>query len=709
MKKLFLILLVASALSALSDPGLIKLREFEIDPSAASVNSVSETQCAPTSAGEYQFIVQPEKNFSAKEREAISEMGLKIVGFLPPTAYIMLGTKEALKNVEKSFKILYSSEYLPVYKTSAFFRNTVSSLEDKDTEISLRLACKENLESVKQYLSDNGANEIVTISQNPPVLEAKVPSGLVGTLAKRSDVLRVGPKPKCQVFNDVAKGTGLMNVAPMQAEGYTGKGVTVAVADTGFDRGQTSGDKTKLHPDFSGKSIQGKIGENNSLYRTDWADYHGHGTHVCGSATAKSGQYLGTAPDASLYVIAIGSDRYGSVVEVTEKDFQDAYDAGARVVNNSWGDSRKEFHGEYTEYTEFLDTVCCDKPDMLVLFAAGNNNESIAYDNNCTISPQCSAKNVLTVGAAETYRPDINYTYGTAFGAKDKPFKDDQVCQPANGVQQGMAMFSSRGPCKDGRFKPEIVAPGTYIISTESGYDTTNEKYPNRQNLYTVMFGTSMATPLTAGAAADTIQFLKEKGVANPSSALVKATLIHGARRMGQGQYDAPYIEIPEDFPNSVNGYGHVDLGQSFDLTNNVVFLEGVVSNQNDLVTYAFKKNQMGRVKVTLVWTDQPGTPGAREELVNDLDLQVFDGLYTHFNANQSMHNEYTNNSEWYDSPNDPAAGEDMEVRVHGYSGMYYPQSFALVVSGMDEGPIPEPSLAFAFLSLCGLLIFRKK
>ena len=86
----------------------------------------------------------------------------------------------------------------------------------------------------------------------------------------------------------------------------------------------------------------------------------------------------------------------------------------------------------------------------------------------------------------------------------------------------------------------------------------------------------------------------------------------------------------------------------------------------------------MGRVKVTLVWTDPAGTPGAREELVNDLDLQVFDGLYTHWNAGQSMHNEYTNNSEWYDSPNDPAAGEDMEVRVHGYSGMYYPQSFAL-------------------------------
>lgn len=709
MKKIFLILLATAALSALADPGLIKLREFVIDPSAASVSSVSETQCAPTTAGEYQFIVQPEKNFSAQEREAIGAMGLKIVGFLPPTAYIMLGTREALENLEESSKILYSSEYLPVYKTSAFFRNTVSSLEDKDAEISLRLSCKENLESVKQYLSDNGAGEIVTVSQNPPVLEAIVPSGLVGSLAKRSDVLRVGPKPKCQVFNDVAKTSGLMNVDSMQHEGYTGKGVTVAVADTGFDRGNSSGDVKMLHPDFSGKSIQGKIGENNVSNRSDWADYHGHGTHVSGSATAKSGHYLGTAPDASLYIIAIGSDRYGSVVNVSEKDFQDAYDAGARVVNNSWGDSREEFHGEYTEYTEFLDTVCCDKPDMLVLFAAGNSNESIAYDNNCTISPQCSAKNVLTVGAAETYRPDINYTYGTAFGAKDKPFKDDQVCKPANGVQQGMAMFSSRGPCKDGRFKPEIVAPGTYIISTESGYDTTNEKYPDRLSLYTTMFGTSMATPLTAGAAADTIQFLKGKGIANPSSALVKAVLIHGARKMGRGQYPDPYIEIPDDFPNSVNGYGHVDLGQSFDLTNNVVYIEGVVSNRGDLVTYAFKKNSMGRVKATLVWTDQPGTPGAREELVNDLDIQVFDGLYTHFNANQTMHNDQTNNSEWYDSPNDPATGDEMEVRVHGYDGMYYPQTFALVVSGMDEGPIPEPSFLLGLLALGVLFVSRKK
>ena len=50
-----------------------------------------------------------------------------------------------------------------------------------------------------------------------------------------------------------------------------------------------------------------------------------------------------------------------------------------------------------------------------------------------------------------------------------------------------------------------------------------------------------------------------------------------------------------------------------------------------------------------------------------------------------------------------------MEVRVHGYDGMYYPQTFALVVSGMDEGPIPEPSFLLGLLALGVLFVSRKK
>ena len=699
-----------TATAVFANPGVIKLSECTIDPSAASVALASAFECAPTDLGEYQFIVQPEKNFDAQELETVESLGLKVIGHLPPNAYIMLGTKEALEKLCESSKILFSAEYRPEYKTSSLFRNKVSALGDDSSEISLRIVSTEAMESVKAYLSLNGATEIVTLSKNPPIVEAKVSSSLVEMLAKRSDILRIGPKPVCQVFNNVAKSEGLMNVSTMNDLGYTGKGVTVAIADTGLDRGKTSGNDNELHPDFQGKRIAGIVAENN-VTRDAWNDIQGHGTHVAGSATGTGkfygGTYAGTAPDANLYIINIGIDRRGSVVQVSENDFKAAYDSGARVMNNSWGGMNPDEYGAYTDYTELLDAVCNEYPDMLILFAAGNNNEKIDYANNCTISPQAVAKNVLTVGASESYRPAVSETYGTTFSVKTKPFKDDPVAAPANGTQQGMAYFSSRGPAKDQRYKPEIVAPGTYIVSTESGDDAENELYLQRRSYYTVMFGTSMATPLTTGAAAMTVQYLKDEGFENPSAALVKAALIHGARSMGTGQYDG-YKEIPDDFPNSVNGYGHIDMENTLGFSNKVIYIEGVISNQNELVSYGFKKNKMGPVKVNLVWTDAPGTPGAGTELVNDLDLQFYDGAFVYYNGGQMIHNDSINNIEFYQVP-DCYAGDDIEVRVHGFSMMTYPQPFALAISGMDEGPIPEPSAALIILTLGGLAFLRKK
>ena len=710
MKKFLLLLPILTAAAVFANPGLIKLSECTIDPSAPSVASSSSTQCLPTALGEYQFIVQPEKNFDAKELEAVNDLGLKVIGHLPPNAYIMLGSKEALEKLKLNFSILFTAEYLPEYKTSSLFRKSVSSFGEDFSEISLRLVSKEAAEAVKNYLEEKGGSEILTISQNPPILEAKVRSSLVEQLSLRSDVLRIGPKPKCQVFNNVAKSAGLMNVTPMNDLGYTGKGVTVAIADTGLDRGNTSGDANALHPDFQGKKIAGIVGENNTS-RNAWNDIHGHGTHVAGSATGTGktpyigGSFAGSAPDADLYIVNIGVSRRGDVVTVSEKDFNSAYEAGARVMNNSWGGADPTEYGEYTAYSEFLDTVCNNLSDMLVLFAAGNANTKIDYAGNCTISPQAAAKNVLTVGAAETYRPEVTATWGTAFQVKDKPFQDDLVASPDNVTQQGMAYFSSRGPASDERFKPEVVAPGTYIVSTESGDDETNELYyPGRGSYFTVMYGTSMATPLTTGAAAIMLQALKEKGFEKPSSALLKCALIHGARKMGNGQYDS-YTEIPDDFPNSVNGYGHIDMEKS--LSNGVIFVEGVISNQGDIATYVFKKNETGPVKINLVWTDAPGTPGAGSQLQNDLDLQFFDGLFTYFNAGQRVHNEFTNNSEWYET-SVCYAGDNLEIRVHGYSMMTFPQTFAFAVSGMDEGPIPEPAFALAALSILGLLAFRR-
>ena len=105
-----------------------------------------------------------------------------------------------------------------------------------------------------------------------------------------------------------------------------------------------------------------------------------------------------------------------------------------------------------------------------------------------------------------------------------------------DGSGTDVVAFSSRGPTNDGRIKPDVVAPGTFILSTRSRFIAPNHtgwaKFaPNKD--YFFMGGTSMATPLVAGAIALIRQFLRtKKKIRRPSAALLKATLIHGAERM---------------------------------------------------------------------------------------------------------------------------------------------------------------------------------
>ena len=132
----------------------------------------------------------------------------------------------------------------------------------------------------------------------------------------------------------------------------------------------------------------------------------------------------------------------------------------------------------------------------------------------------------------------------------------DRMAQ-ADGLQ-GLAAFSGRGPCADGRIKPDLVAPGTYVAvprppdSAYAGWgvaENTNEIYVG---------GTGVAAEQVADAAKRARQWLAEsRGIAAPSAALVKALLVSGARDLSPGQYgEGAKREIPADRPNGAQGFG---------------------------------------------------------------------------------------------------------------------------------------------------------
>lgn len=253
------------------------------------------------------------------------------------------------------------------------------------------------------------------------------------------------------------------------------------------------------------------------------------------------------------------------------------------------------------------------------------------------------------------------------WGFTKAPINNDQVANKP----EGMMAFSSRGATDDGRIKPDLIAPGSCILSTKSSLANDNQVWGVSPNpAYMFMGGTSMATPTVSGATAivrQSLVLLKSKEEnrkkwrkkvkdLSPTAALIKAVLINGARRIN-GQYANPQNDAEDHspssqghIPNNSQGFGRLDLEQSLfppEPTAMEIF-DGHRISTNEQREYQFLvQNRAVPFKATLVWTDSPN-----KKLVNDLTLIVhtpdrreFHGNFT--DAQQSGKNiDHTNNVE---------------------------------------------------------------
>jgi len=184
-----------------------------------------------------------------------------------------------------------------------------------------------------------------------------------------------------------------------------------------------------------------------------------------------------------------------------------------------------------------------------------------------------------------------------------------------------MAAFSGRGPCDDGRIKPDVIAPATMICAPRSSVMRRPLKGP-----YHYKNGTSMAAPLVAGAAALVREWLqRDRGLENPDAATIKAALIAGARSLAPGQYgDGQWREIPECTPNPVEGWGMVDVARSvgMDGSNMVVYDANVIA-ESETSVFSIDAKEGDSISIVLAYADAPAAMTASSQLVNDLDLCV--------------------------------------------------------------------------------------
>ena len=672
----------------------ITINGVTLDPLAQKVALRSAKLLSADAHDSDYLLVQAKGPLGKEQRATLEKTGARILEFVPNDTYICHYPGTDLKKVRALPFVTWVNTYLRGFKIHpallpkpdggprrgllAARPPASGSLDRRPCVVDIVLHRGATAASVRAKIAAAAGMDADDIDVTGNKVRLSVPTRFLPLLAEIDEVRsieRVSPK---KLQNDVARGILRVGLPLGDTTVLEGAGQVVAVCDTGLDKGST----TNVHPAFKGRVAKlyalGRPGKKN--------DPDGHGTHVAGSVLGDGDsptlgtKVRGTAPKAKLVLQSVldsGGGLNGLPVDLRTL-FQKPYTTDkARVHTNSWSNTTGD--GEYNSECQELDDFVWNHRDMVICFAAGNegvDSDANGLVNPNSIKPPSTAKNCITVGATENNRPTKTLTYGTAWPG-DFPAPPISTDRVANNPE-GLVAFSSRGPTLDHRIKPDVVAPGTFILSARSRDSSGTGWGTSADPLYFFEGGTSMATPLVAGCAAVLREFaIKQKGIKKPSAALVKALLINGAHNIA-GQYTPSEAGV---IPNVNQGFGRVDVAAvagPFGPNEQLMVqdeADALDTGEEHKVTLSVPVGATS-LKATLVWTDPPG-----EGLQNDLDLIVSSAGGPEWHGNQPVNAttfDRTNNVEQvaWGHPN-PGS---VDIRVRAFRIAQFPQSYALVI-----------------------------
>ncbi len=595
-----------------------------------SSSSVWATEGGPVSAKptpELRVLVV-DVGVAGEVRGVLAETGAKIVAYLAPQEWLVAGDGAVLSAISGVVSVRRWRSADGVHALAARSKNTESDV----VLVVAALAPGMAVEPLGDRLETMGVRVSWTDETARPVpqLGLRVPrarlAALVEQLEATPGLVWAEPQAPVRLLNSGSVWrcqSGVRERTPIFEHGLRGEGQVIGIMDTGLDvddcrfndstaglpaLNQTTG--TEVNPDHRKVLAVDFHWEADWPLRPDSWDGHGHGTHVAGSAAGDvdgNGTFDGVdgmAPAAKLVIQDGGAftddcadlPGLGCPVKPLGPVLEQAWAQGARIHTNSWGDEENFLpYGRYTERTADVDRFTWDHKDTLVFFAAGNAGPA----DDTVISP-ATGKNVVAVGA-------------TLHGDFEPPCVVD---------------FSSRGWTHDGRIKPDVLAPGMWVVSA-----ATNRVVPGPSCSNAQSSGTSMAAPTAAGLAALVRQYFTDgfypAGFARPgdafepSAALVKAVLIASA-------VDLSTMGCPhQPIPSREQGWGLIQLDTALAFSGDDHRLlvddhrEGFSASADEPVSLTIAVTESGPLKVVLVWTDAPSSSLAETNLVNDLDLTV--------------------------------------------------------------------------------------
>lgn len=547
----------------LSNVESVARRELTTIPVSVATKSPDTKVLGKVSNRSQVYVVRFHGPLTASRKKQLNEIKVKLLERLSRNKF----TAELKPSDVKNLSGLDCVDFIREYSADDTLKNTGQPETGGKTATSsrrriynVRLHRKRDMTAIKRWLK---TKKIEPLWSREIQLQVSLPEegSVYHELGARPEVAAVEAEQPMSFFGDHARrilGIDRQNAAI----GLEGKGEIIGIADTGLDRS---------HPDFKNRIV----GVTAWGRPNDSSDPDGHGTHVAGCAlgdgTASGGVIRGAAPKAKLFFQSILDDQegLGGLSSGIGKILQEAYDAGVRIHNDSWGAFN---YAQYGQTSYEVDQFISEHPDMLVIIAGGNDglgvprikggsmNSAKGFVDWSSVADPAASKNALTVGASRSSRTSGGYSKYKWSEVWPERYPDGPIAgEKISSDERCLAAFSSRGPAAADRIKPDIVAPGTDIAATKSTDAPLRNfwgAYPNNDK-YAFMGGTSMAAPYVAGCAALVREhYRKNEGWPTPSAALLKATLINGGKRMAGGDAIAPL----DGNPNFHQGFGLVDM-----------------------------------------------------------------------------------------------------------------------------------------------------
>ncbi len=572
-------------------PALAKVQSSTQLPAALAMVSTNQT---PTVRGTLPYVLTSKEPFTKPLRLAVEKMGARFVSVRGASVAVVEADESSRQHLLADSRFSSLEECLPSEKIQDRLAALLSS-GAKVVEVAILALSSDDRARIISCITSGGGELLTGVINEGATIRAKLPADLVATLTQRGEVRWLETFERPRLHNDLAVNPGAMNVRSVwDTHGLSGDGQVISTSDSGIDTGVIE----TIHPDLRDQILGIKVVDGCTTN-----DLSGHGTHTVGSIVgngAMSNQKIrGTAWGAKVYAWFCSSD--GGRAIKTPKNMNSLFRgdtngtewAQAFIHSASWGSN---VYGQYDASCAEFDMYVWKHPEFLPVVSAGNEGPGLT-----SICSPAASKNVLAVGATENLRTDGKGSEGYS-----------------NGNPEMTASYSSCGPCRDGRIKPDIAAPGTGILSTRSS--GVNYAYGNYDDYYAFSTGTSMSCPLTAGAVALVREWLVKNaatlGLSDtepPTAALMKAVITGGA----DGNVE----------PTNDQGWGRVNLEETLFPSNRAIKLvDRIPFAHGENFVYVIETTNAAPLDVQLVWVDYPGdatSSASSRKLVNNLDLTV--------------------------------------------------------------------------------------